>query len=218
MGKLSEVTVKPEEYFRLSNGRVLKNLYELMNSLESMDNAVFASHVNEAKNDFGNWVKYIFKDESLARSVFESKTKDSMRKAIESRMFDENKPRLLIEAKNERPKLKDASEKKLIKAYPFSRVSKKPSEKPQPVAQAVPAEKVMNEPSSGKLAEILAREKEIEKREEKIEEIEERIEKELGDLSAKRQSKFFSREFIEGLLIGLLLALVIGLAYIKFFS
>ena len=43
------------------------------------------------------------------------------------------------------------------------------------------------------------------------------MEKELAALSSKRNQKFFTAEFVQGLLIGLLLALIIGLVYQKFY-
>ena len=174
MSKGFKINIKPEEYFRLSNGRILKNLYELMNALKSMDEDIFISHVNESKNDFGNWVKYVFRDEELSKSIFDSKTREDVLKTIKISL-DKKAPAIKI--------LVNSSPKK-----------------------------------NNKIEEILMKEKEIEKREVKIEEIEGRIEKELADLSAKKEPKFLSKEFIQGLLIGLLSASIIGLIYIKFFA
>ena len=63
------------------------------------------------------------------------------------------------------------------------------------------------------LDEILKKEREIEARERIIQSIEARIENKLG----KEKRGFFSKEFIEGLLIGILILLICGLIYIKFF-
>ena len=60
----------PEEYhFVLSNGEKLKDLRDLVNTLEKMPEDVFRHHVNEMRNDFSNWVKDVFKDSSLAEEL-----------------------------------------------------------------------------------------------------------------------------------------------------
>ena len=171
MSKNFETDIKPEEWFRLSNGRILKNLYELVDSLESMDDDTFRYHVNKNKNDFENWIRYVFKYGELAYLISNSRTREDMTESIGMRLFEPNK-----KEKNKKAKQYD------------------------------------------KIEEILIKEKEIEKREEKIGEVEDRIERELADLSAKKEPKFLSKEFIQGLLIGLLSASIIGLAYIKFFA
>lgn len=181
MNESSEI-IKSEEYFRLSNGRIIKNMYELLNALESMNDDTFNFHVNENKNDFGNWIRDIFKDEKLSKSIFESKTREDIMKAIENRLFESN-----INKKEKNSKLKSNKA-----------ISQKDSH-------------------LNKIEEILLKEKEIAKREEKIEEIEARIEKELAELAAKKEPKFFSKEFVQGLVIGLLSASIIGLIYVKFF-
>lgn len=225
--------IKPEEYFRLSNGRVLKNLNELLNALKSMDEETFEFHVNENKNDFGNWVKDVFKDEELAKSIFNFKTREDVIDAIETRLFeDEKKEHIKIEVDklqfdvNKIRKKGDVrlttrdnalKPRKFIKNYPFVKDSVKTlSQKPKEMSlQKTIAQGTI---PSEKIEEILMKEKEIEKREEKIEEIEARIEKELAELGAKKEPKFFSKEFMHGVLIGLLSALIIGIVYIKFFS
>ncbi len=57
----------PQEFaFWCSDGQVLKNLRELRDALASMNESTFAYHVDEAKNDFHNWVKDIIRDDKLA--------------------------------------------------------------------------------------------------------------------------------------------------------
>lgn len=212
MGNGFDADIQPEEYFRLSNGRVLKNLYELMNALKSIDEDTFKSHVNEEKNDFGNWIKHIFRDDELADSVFNLKSPGDISKAIQSRLMENNQ--------------KEKTAKKPIKSYPFvKQISKNVQKKSAPAKDEKPAyekpadngnaayNKVI---SQDKIDQILMKEKEIAKREEKIEEIETKIEQELNDLSKKKEPKFFSKEFMQGMLIGLLAACAIGLLYIKF--
>ena len=76
-GKPAKVVLKsqifgkaPEEkVFYLKDGRKLKSLVELTEALESMSEDVFRHHVNEARNDFSNWIKDVFKDEELAKDI-----------------------------------------------------------------------------------------------------------------------------------------------------
>lgn len=204
MGEGFEIRIRPEECFRLSNGRVLKNLNELLNALKSMDDETFKSHADENKNDFGNWVRDVFKDEELAKLIFNSKTREDIVKAIEAKLFEADKKEYIkIEVDELKPYTnkirksfaKDASQKKVTSGRVLSTQNL----------------------SMKKIEKILMKEKEIEKREEKIEEIEARIEKELAELAAKKEPKFFSKEFVQGLLIGLLFASIISLIYIKIF-
>lgn len=79
-------------------------------------------------------------------------------------------------------------------------------------------EEKINEKQPQKVEEALQKEIEIRKREEKIREIEEKIEKKLGEAAQPKSAKFFSKEFIQGMVIGLLLSVVCILIYIKFFA
>jgi hypothetical protein len=88
-----DAPIKHHEYFHLSSGRVLKNINELLNALKSMDHRTFEHHVNTHKNDFGNWIKHVYKDEWLASKVFETKDEHEMAKTIEARLFQEEKPK-----------------------------------------------------------------------------------------------------------------------------
>ncbi|MBW2980610.1 hypothetical protein KY360_04290 [Candidatus Woesearchaeota archaeon] len=72
-----EVTIKskvlgeaPEEHhFVLSDGKRLKSLFELVDSLGKMGEDVFKAHVNKDKNDFSNWIKDVFKVPDLAKEI-----------------------------------------------------------------------------------------------------------------------------------------------------
>ncbi len=49
-------TISPGSYFKLSNGQIIKNLKELPDIIQRIDNTIFRNHVNENKNDFAlNW-------------------------------------------------------------------------------------------------------------------------------------------------------------------
>ena len=68
---------------------------------------------------------------------------------------------------------------------------------------------------------ILEKEREIDFREKKIQEIEERIEEKLRNMpnkgGIKKQNSFFSRDFIQGVIVGILLTALGIVVYWKFF-
>ncbi len=63
-----------EQYFFLSNGHVFKNLLDLVENIEFMDEDIFKCHVNENKNDFANWIRDVMQENELAEKL--QKTKD----------------------------------------------------------------------------------------------------------------------------------------------
>ena len=75
-------TVRPEEYFYLRNGVVLKSLHDLIGVLEVIDDVTLNYHIN--RNDFGSWIKNIFKDHELADKVKAAKTKLEIIEIIEA--------------------------------------------------------------------------------------------------------------------------------------
>jgi hypothetical protein len=67
--------VEPDKYFFLADGRPIKSLFELADSLEDMSDEVFIHHVNPDKNDFAKWVQDVFGDEDLAIKLGQSKSR-----------------------------------------------------------------------------------------------------------------------------------------------
>ncbi len=61
--------VKPEKYFFLADGRILKNLRELALRLDEFSDELFRSHVNPDKNDFANWAEFVFEEKILAQKL-----------------------------------------------------------------------------------------------------------------------------------------------------
>ena len=82
-GKPAKVTLKrhifgeapKEKVFYLADGRKLKSLAELTDALENMGEDVFRHHVNEARNDFSNWINDVFDDKELAQDIKEIRDK-----------------------------------------------------------------------------------------------------------------------------------------------
>jgi hypothetical protein len=74
--------VTPENYFVLSDGRPLKNLIELSDALEEMNDDVYGHHVTEDKNDFARWVHDVFGDEELSLHLGATKSKSKQQLII----------------------------------------------------------------------------------------------------------------------------------------
>ena len=62
---------KPSDAFWTCHGRIVRNIYELANTIESMDDSSFIYHVNDDhnKNDFAKWIKEVLDDSELARRL-----------------------------------------------------------------------------------------------------------------------------------------------------
>jgi len=60
----------PEKYhFVLKDGKKLKDLKELTESLNNMSEEVFRHHVNDIRNDFSKWINDVFKEKDLANDI-----------------------------------------------------------------------------------------------------------------------------------------------------
>jgi len=149
-----DMEISPEEYFHLCNGRVLKNLYELLNALKSIDEETFSHHVNDHKNDFGNWVKHVFHEDFLAEQIFAARDREGISRLIENHLFHpENKN--FADVRNELPiienfvesttakKIKDNRKEVFVKIEPIKHKHKpdiKLVKQPKP---AIAAEKTI---------------------------------------------------------------------------
>ena len=67
--------VVPKHEFNIHMGTSIKNLQELAEALEIMDNDAFKHHVTKEKNDFSNWVKDIIEDVELSNDLLKAKTR-----------------------------------------------------------------------------------------------------------------------------------------------
>lgn len=77
----------PQEYvFRCHKGGIFTNMSELRDALSGMSDDDYAYHANSAKNDFGNWVRDIIKDESLASALSKAKGRQQAAKACADRL------------------------------------------------------------------------------------------------------------------------------------
>ena len=65
----------PDKVFVLVNGHRVKNVKELADVIERIEDHVFEHHVNEDKNDFAVWLKDVFEEIGLAEELAKIKDK-----------------------------------------------------------------------------------------------------------------------------------------------
>lgn len=75
----------PNHQFKVINGLELRNLCDLADALEVMDDQTFAFHVNETRNDFADWVREIIGDHKLADKLENLSTREEYAKAVNVR-------------------------------------------------------------------------------------------------------------------------------------
>jgi hypothetical protein len=182
----------PEQHFWARNGAIIKSIPDLKDALEKMDDSTFYYHVNDNKNDLSAWVRHVFKDIDLAEEMSNCRDKEELIKLLGSKINPVDLP-------PEKPKVPQMEE---IQKNP---IQDEPLEEPEMVLERTEVE------------EILRREREIEKKEEKIKEIEDKIEKRLELIKNPQPIKFFTKEFVQGVIAGILLAVLSVLIYIKFY-
>lgn len=78
-----------EHHFALNDGRVLKSVQELADSLEDMATEVFDHHVNPFRNDFANWVEDVFQEKGLAKELRQTRNRIETRIKLLQRLVDE---------------------------------------------------------------------------------------------------------------------------------
>lgn len=78
--------VPEDKVFWASNGSVLRNLGELEQALEHMDDGTYKCHANKEKNDFSNWIKDVVGDNYLADRISNARNKGSAHKKVKERV------------------------------------------------------------------------------------------------------------------------------------
>lgn len=76
----------PEQCFWVNNGPVLKNVEELADALQQMNDGTYSYHANKEKNDFSRWIGDVFQDQKLANDLLSSRNKESAVKKLKSRI------------------------------------------------------------------------------------------------------------------------------------
>jgi hypothetical protein len=73
-------------YFVLCNGQPVKNVKELADALDELEDHVFNHHVQPDHNDFATWVKDIFQDVELAQKLADVKDRKHMQLVLYKHM------------------------------------------------------------------------------------------------------------------------------------
>jgi len=77
----------PGEFaFWCNDGRIVKSMRELKETLEQMSDAVYAYHANAEKNDFSAWVKDVLIDDKLAWDLSKSADRSQAVKRVAARV------------------------------------------------------------------------------------------------------------------------------------
>lgn len=76
----------PDLYFRLQNGVKLKGLCDLAEVLPEMDDAAFHRHVSGGKNEFGDWVRNVIGDKTLANKLDLLENREDFSRAVNVRV------------------------------------------------------------------------------------------------------------------------------------
>ncbi len=71
-----------ENYFILCNGKPVKNVKELADIMDEIEDHVFSYHVRPEHNDFSAWVKDIFNDVELAEKLAGAKDRKSFQLVV----------------------------------------------------------------------------------------------------------------------------------------
>jgi len=78
--------VQPDKVFWFHDGRMVKNLDELATTLREMPEEMFHYHVAGDKNDFGNWVRDVIGDVTLANQLWKATTQATAARRVETRL------------------------------------------------------------------------------------------------------------------------------------
>jgi len=78
----------PDKSFWTCNGTVVRNLYELKNTINALNDDGFKYHVNNDnnKNDFAAWINNVIEDQELARRLAKVKDKNTYVGIIDKRI------------------------------------------------------------------------------------------------------------------------------------
>jgi hypothetical protein len=76
----------PDHRFRMINGLELRNMCDLADALEVVDEGTFSFHVNDVRNDFAEWVKDVLGDHALADKLSTLSSKEDFAVATRTRV------------------------------------------------------------------------------------------------------------------------------------
>ncbi|MBI2546714.1 hypothetical protein HYV81_06060 [Candidatus Woesearchaeota archaeon] len=208
----------PEFYFHLSDGRVLRNVNDLLQALKSMSEHVYHHHVNAHRNDFSTWIRDIFGDYNVAHKALSAKGRHELISILEKELIREN-----LEKSNEESKIRIKIKNALSRAQMKGREAlgkqgivkrilarSMPSEPTDKLAEerAVLAQlKELEQAMSAKLSQAGKQEQEMHTAIARVTKLEERLHRKMEEVSGQ-QNSIFTKEFVQGLIVG---AVIVGL-------
>ena len=83
--------VSSKKKFRLSNGKRISNVPQLIDELKTSGDIVLKVHVDKNKNDIASWIKKEFNHEPLAKKIFKINKKKQMIKVLGREVKKEEK-------------------------------------------------------------------------------------------------------------------------------
>ena len=104
---LNELADLPKEkQFHLDDGRSIKSIKELLDSLDSISDDEFNKHL--FNNNFGKWIKGVFNDNELYHKLLWAKNKEEYKEILKERIYEIENPK--IEKIIETPKVEKTSQ------------------------------------------------------------------------------------------------------------
>ena len=158
MGKEILENVAEHHKFWLANGKQLSSVKELHNELKKMNEDTFKHHVNDAKNDFYNWVKEVYKDRQLADDLLECNTKEAMMFCLSSHLNKAEVARLFQEIPTGYYTERTIFEE-LPRGYDKQRVTHKSASFSKPLVTLINLKEIKN--NSAKVNNFKAKKKEV---------------------------------------------------------
>jgi|SRR3989344_8332513 len=80
--------VNQNSCFWIHNGSIVRNLYELIHNLESINDETFNYHVDKTKNDFANWIRDIIQDDKLSKDLNKAASRKAALKLVSKRISE----------------------------------------------------------------------------------------------------------------------------------
>ncbi len=95
MGSIDYLKDVPQEnFFRLADGRVIRNLEELYAVIRDSGDTVFYDHVTPERNDFASWIKECVKHHELSNKLLPLKDRQSFMNVISQELDLLKNPKL----------------------------------------------------------------------------------------------------------------------------
>lgn len=75
-------SLSPEKYFYSRDGKIFTTIEDLYKGIVDMSEETFSYHVNKEKNDFYNWINFVFCNNELAKAIIKVKTKAGLARKV----------------------------------------------------------------------------------------------------------------------------------------